>query len=87
MIDIIDELNRLSMKFTIKYKIINHEKSQFMKKNDDDEENDNNDSIKKTIQKKTKNVINVIMSKNWTRSTREKYVDKEYEAKKWKKYD
>jgi hypothetical protein len=52
MIDIIDELNRLSMKFTTKYRIINHEKSHFIKEDNDEEKNDNNDSIKRTIQKK-----------------------------------
>jgi hypothetical protein len=87
MIDIIDELNRLSTKLTTKYRIVNQKKSHFMRDDEISDENDRNDSMKKTISNKTNNMIDVSMLENWTRSTREKHLDEEYEAEEWKKYD
>ncbi len=36
MIDIVDELSRLSMKLTTKYRIVNQKRSHFMREDDDE---------------------------------------------------
>jgi hypothetical protein len=55
MIDIADDLSRLSMKLIIKYRIIDQERSFFMSEDDDSEENDSISS---------KKIINAIVTEN-----------------------
>jgi hypothetical protein len=62
MIDIIDELSRLSIELTTKYRIVNQERSHFMTRNDEDE-NDDNDSMKEMTSKRVNNMTDAIMSK------------------------
>ncbi len=86
MINIIDELNRLSIELITKYRIVNQERSHFMTE-DDEDCNDNNDSMKKTTSKDVKNMTEAIMSKDWTRSTRKRHLSMRHEIKDWEKYD
>ncbi len=86
MIDIIDELSRLSIELTTKYRIVNQERSHFMTRNDEDE-NDDNDSMKEMTSKRVNNMTDAIMSKEWTKSTRRKHLSAEHEIEEWKKYD
>jgi hypothetical protein len=87
MIDITNELNKLSTKLITKYRIVNQQKSHFMKKDEDNEKNNENDSIEKTIRKKAEAITKTIMSKNWIKTTHEKHLKTEFEAKEWEKYD
>ncbi len=78
MIDIADDLSRLSMKLIIKYRIIDQERSFFMSEDDDSEENDSISS---------KKIINAIVTENWIRSTRKRRLDAEHDVKEWERYD
>jgi uncharacterized ubiquitin-like protein YukD len=95
IIEIIDELSRLSKKLTTKYWIINEEKSYFISEDQKKEINNNDETTRKeennsidlltTIFKKE--ITEAIILKNWTRITREKHLNAEHDIKKWKKYN
>ncbi len=96
MINIANELSRLSEKLIIKYRTKDQKRSSFMSEEDEDEvkkvtknneKKEKNESLKKQATKYANEIVTIITSKDWTRSTREKSLSDQRETKKWEKYD
>lgn len=87
MIEIANELSRLSLKLTTKYRTKDQERPSFMKEDEENIANETNDPMKMRNPNVKRQLTEAIALDDWTQSTRARNMSGDQETNDWQKYD